>query len=261
MTVLVTLDQNHHDHLRRLLERCCAIATEYIQDNGGLYQVLTSDEMLESDVAGDREDRRERQGFVAPTSAASFLALAATTPLAAIVADDKPDPITRAYFRAYQPAAVAPPGKPRPRRDDPPPPPAAQRAEWLEILREADLLPTAPPPLLPAAEGAEPADVPLFQRALQTLRERDLPLYDRRVQELSYLANVLIAGAEIDGRRYRPVEAAEAAMATCDHGLRHLLSQPCPTSEARALAELKTHDAVKLFRIGWHKHHPSPRND
>ena len=52
------------------------MSTDYIEDNGGLYEVLTSDETFEADVAGDREDRRAEKGHVAPSSAAAFLKLA-----------------------------------------------------------------------------------------------------------------------------------------------------------------------------------------
>ena len=57
---LVSLDREHHDRLRAILEQCCAMSTEYISGQGGLFQVLTADEMLDSDVAAARDDRRGR---------------------------------------------------------------------------------------------------------------------------------------------------------------------------------------------------------
>lgn len=59
---LFALDRDHHALLRQILEHCAAMSTEWIEDNGGLYDVLTSDEMLEHDVRGDRDDRRARRG-------------------------------------------------------------------------------------------------------------------------------------------------------------------------------------------------------
>ena len=59
---LLSLDRDHHDRLRAILERCCEMSTEYISGQGGLFQVLTADEMLESDVAAAREDRRAEEG-------------------------------------------------------------------------------------------------------------------------------------------------------------------------------------------------------
>ncbi|MDB4997569.1 MAG: hypothetical protein JWM74_5001 [Myxococcaceae bacterium] len=76
LAAILALDRDHHDYLRGLLERCAALSTEYIEDNGGLYDVLTSEQMLEADVAAEREDRRAEEGHVAPSSAAAFLKLA-----------------------------------------------------------------------------------------------------------------------------------------------------------------------------------------
>jgi hypothetical protein len=73
----------------------------------------------------------------------------------------------------------------------------------------------------------------------------------QRFEELAYLANVLTAGATIEGRRYRPLEAAEAAVALCDRGLEHL----CGGHVARACERLSRDGADKLFRIGWRLEH------
>ena len=69
----------------------------YIEENGGLYEVLTSEEMLEADVAGERADRRASAGHVAPADAAAFLAMDGDDP--------SRDAITRAYFRDVTPIA------------------------------------------------------------------------------------------------------------------------------------------------------------
>src|SRR5258707_257216 len=46
VAALTTLDERHPDVLRRLLERLCRAASEWIADNGGPCHVLTSEEML-----------------------------------------------------------------------------------------------------------------------------------------------------------------------------------------------------------------------
>jgi hypothetical protein len=79
LSVLLALDRDHHDLLARVLDRAAYAAAESIEDNGGLFEVLTSEEMLESDASSAREDRRAEEGFIAPSSAASFLALARVT--------------------------------------------------------------------------------------------------------------------------------------------------------------------------------------
>src|SRR3569623_184485 len=97
---LLLLARAHHDRLRAILERCCEMSMEYIGGQGGLFQVLTADEMLESDVAAEREDRRGAEGFVRPADARAFLRLARDD---TGDAGDERDPITRAYFRDLEP--------------------------------------------------------------------------------------------------------------------------------------------------------------
>ncbi|MBZ0231707.1 MAG: DUF6178 family protein, partial [Deltaproteobacteria bacterium] len=64
--VLLALDEQHHALLVRVLDRCCALGSAEVDDGGGLYDVLTSEETLAADVAAEREDRRAREGYVAP---------------------------------------------------------------------------------------------------------------------------------------------------------------------------------------------------
>jgi hypothetical protein len=53
LSAVLALDRDHHSHMVDLLERCASMSREYIADNGGLYDVLSSDEML-----GERSGRR-----------------------------------------------------------------------------------------------------------------------------------------------------------------------------------------------------------
>lgn len=266
--VLVELNTHDYGTLERLLERCCDISTEYIEDNGGLYNVLTSDQMMESDVAAEREDRREQAGHVAPSAALSFLKLARVTSLEEIMASKTPDPITRAHFRAAQirpvkqgPSSARAPGSS---------PAEPQLPRLLEVLRAADVFPDEKRPKALGA-GAPGKTELLLARAMRTVRERDGALYDTRAMELAYLANALLSGCGVQARSLRPVEAAEAALAVCNLGAEHALGAAGKVDEQRAdeLAErLRDTDLVKLFRIGFHllcgkKPHPgiaaSPR--
>ena len=65
------------------------------------------------------------------------------------------------------------------------------------------------------------------------------------MEELGYLANVLVAGGTYQGRAYRPVEAAEVVLATCNRGLAHLAGDASPETI------ITQHGADALFRIGW----------
>jgi hypothetical protein len=251
LTVLLALDRDHHDFLGRVLQHCCHMAADFIEENGGLYQVLTSDEMLESDVGAEREERRAEEGFIAPSSAASFLALARTTDLADILATEERDPVTHAYFRSLRapshPSAAHDGAQMRVGTD------AAKAASLVEILRDADVLPASGPSLLlqgaPHADEASAQESGVFTQAMRRLGAHAVDLHGRRMQELAYLANVLAAGSSIEGRTLRPFEAAHLAVATCNLGMEHLLQDEPGQNPTASLLQRKSAD--KLFRIGW----------
>ncbi len=253
--LLVALDRDHHEFLQRLLDRLRAMDAEFIEDNGGLFQALTAEESLESDVGAEREDRRAEQGFIAPFSAAAFLALARTSKLDDLVASDQRDPISRAYFRqlgeptagAGKTSATTKSAPPTPA----PPAPASPASGLLVLLREADVLP--PARTFNLLEGnrtsANEASTDLFTSTLRQLADDAPDVHASRMRELAYLANVLAAGCSLSGRSMRPVEAARAAVATCTLGLAHTLAA---TRKRRSPAlALKSTPADKLFRIGW----------
>jgi len=246
VAVLSSLEEEHHGFLQRLLDRCCRLSREFIEDNGGLYNVLTSEEMLESDAAADREDRRAARGFIAPSAAASFLALAKQTSLDELVKSSETDPVTRRYFRELGHS----PGEEEGREADNN---IKAGSRFIAILRQAGLA-EEPPPALPAGDKPVSADT-LFRRAMLELRSGDPRRYAQRMQELAYLANVLMAGHSIEGRRYRPSEAAQAAVDICNRGLTTILGAGEEASSAsRAARMVAEESAVKLFMVGWHQH-------
>ena len=256
---LLSLDRDHHERLRAILEECCAMSTEYISGQGGLFQVLTAEEMLDSDVAAARDDRRVAEGFISPADARAFLQLARRGG-----GGDERDPITRAYFRGLQPHRAATPRPQKaPTTDERTNRDTALAAEadvsdLAALLREVEIVvpstvrPTMP--LLPAADeetaAAKPHLVaPLLEQAMNDLRQRDLALFSERTQELGYLVNVWIAGGAHEGRRPRPVEALETVLRTCEAGMRAQLAERHGTPE-QALAVLTRTPADTLFRRG-----------
>ena len=101
-TVLTALDERHSNALQPMLERLWRVTSDYVYGQGGLWEVLTSEEMLQADAAADREDNRARSGFVATSSARSFLALARADDVATLLQAPKRDPVTGAFFREYE---------------------------------------------------------------------------------------------------------------------------------------------------------------
>jgi hypothetical protein len=239
LAALLALDRDQHQLLVRLFEQIAAASSSYIEDAGGLSAALSAEEMLESDALAGRDDRRAARGYVAPRDAAAFLKLAR-------VQDETPatqhDPLTRAYFRdvertrtAARPADAAQPGK---------------SLELAGLLRAAGVTEAPAPPLLPGGSAA-PGE-PAFARAMRLLRERDPGLFAERGEELAYLANVLVAGAQIENRRVRPIEAVRAAIAICSRGLELCVAAPgAKTPDEALLAALLAHPADGLFRIGF----------
>jgi hypothetical protein len=187
-TLLVALDKEHRDLLRRLLERLRDLDDLRIEEDGGLYEVLSAGESLAEDVAGEREDRRAREGYVAPSLARSFLARARLEGL-----DDEPDPVARIYFREFEPRAGGPA--------------ATGGRAALAALPEG----------IPGDTG--PGRAGRLTAALAVLLESDPEAHDRVLAELSFLANALVAGHGVRGRALRPAEAASAALEICELGL------------------------------------------
>src|SRR4051812_15459899 len=238
---LLSLDREHHDRLRAILEQCCAMSTEYISGQGGLFQVLTADEMLDSDVAAARDDRRVAEGFISPADARAFLELARRGQ-----AGEARDPITQAYFRGLGDAKID-----VPRNRDAARAAAADAEDLAALLREADVI--VPPSRLPftallaqehaeeksdrATDGPTGRMAPLFEQAMNDLRQRDPDRFSARVRELGYLVNVWIAGGAHEGRRPRPVEALEKVLETCEAGMRAQVGAVRVTPD-RALAVL-----------------------
>jgi hypothetical protein len=252
---LMSLDRDHHDRLRAILEQCCAMSTEYISGQGGLFQVLTAEEMLDSDVAAGREDRRGAEGFVSPADARAFLELARRGG----GGDDARDPITRAYFRGLEKPALErrPEPKTAAKTGETPKPggasTAAERTDLAALLREAEVVAPLTQPLPALTDGAEPKPhlvAPLFERAMSDLRQRDPVLFDARGREVGYLVNVWIAGGAHEGRRPRPVEALETVLKACEAGM-CAQAASVPMTAEEALAVLAGTPADVLFRRGW----------
>jgi hypothetical protein len=233
VSLLIELEHVDHARFEQLMRRCARIATEHIVDNGSLYEVLTADEQLLADAAAGREQRREQEGYVAPVEAAAFLTEARRPPSNARHAGR--DPLTTAYFRelarrerAGRSGAGAPPTAADTQR---------QVDAFLATLQEGGVLEPARPRLLLGAGDAGDDRLARIRALLLQVQERDGAAHARHTEELAYLANVLVAGCSLGGRRFRAVEAADAVLAVCNLGL-----------EKR---NADASDLVGVFRAGW----------
>jgi hypothetical protein len=175
--------------------------------------------------------------------------LARTGQLEVLANASERDAVTKAYFRGLRDEPV--------RRTAPAVPPAARQPSRSEpsgladLLREAGIVAPARTGNLIEGSSADRDEIRpgRFTEALRRLAGEHPEIHARRMRELAYLANVLGAGCGLGGRPMRPVEAARAAVATCNLGLAHLLGgHGKPEAGVRMLEGTP---ADKLFLVGW----------
>lgn len=250
LALVLALDRNYRAMLERLLDRCVALASRYVDDLDALVEVLSEAETLAEDVEAEREERRGQLGYVEPRAAKGFLALA-RMPLQGKLGELPRDANTLAYFRGLESQSRHGGQEQRHRRHAPTPTPTPARdANALDRV-----LARLPRP--DAAESALEREAPELALALRSLADDASPRFDERLAELAYLANVVLAGAAAeDGRRLRPAEAARAALATVAFGAELQAREGGAlerSSSSRATPEqlrevLEAHPADLLFR-------------
>lgn len=101
-SLLLSLDEVDTSLCRRLLMRLCAATEEKSEKEGGLFEVLSGEEMLESDASFSRHQRRTGDGFVPAEDALAFMDWAKATPVEKLLELKGRDPVSRSYFREYK---------------------------------------------------------------------------------------------------------------------------------------------------------------
>lgn len=226
LALVLALDRNERELLERVLDRCARLGSRYIDDLDELVEALDDAASLADDVEGEREARRAARGYVEARAARNFLTLARDPER-----KEERDPVTRAYFRELDREGTRGPA-PRARKA------AEEPVALLAALSEEDAGTDAGLAPLEATGPAAPI--------VEALRRVSPRAFAERMEELAYLANVLVAGAETDdGGRFEPARAALAALATVGFGA----SLAAASNEASALADvLETTSADALFR-------------
>jgi len=260
LTTIIALYERAPDFLNRILSRCCYASSEYIEENGGLYDVLTAEEMLTSDAAADRADRRAGQGYVAPSDAAALFRLAMSREPEELLTLSEPDPITRAYFRELDSKAPSKSKKitgassssfgNKEAPDEPENRTSSRRLHSL--LESAGILGDAPlVPLLAEPEAAI-CKTGRFRALLNALGESDPDGRERRVQLLIYLANVVEAFFGSSEEPIRPMDAMQAVFDICDIALTYF-DEMAPKGGAPASPDSKGRGVspVALFLAGF----------
>jgi len=227
------------------LMRGCRDLSNSTPEDDGLDDLLLAPEQALHDIALEREQRRTQQGYLSAEDARAFLTLArmprAGSPPAA-------NPIASAYFRDLNESITstiepAPPGERAAAVSDPDL--SASLDAVAEVMAEAGIAPPQPRALLgPAA--AETMRLAPLEPLMAYVFGAHPAAYIARNQELTFLANALLAGCSIYTRAFTVQEAWDAAVGICNLGLDR---GPLPD------AFLVEHDLVAEFEAGWQMLH------
>jgi len=246
--LLLFLDAEHAEFFHRVMRGCRRLANSRPEEDG-FHDLLTDTDQDMFDLAVDREERREKQGYVTPAQARAFLQASRELQLDRTTAPP-PSPIAQAYFRAIEsteePEAAAACSSADPSENSD----AAADAlsSVVDALLEAGVLPGQPRGLLAGAHDEIPR-VSVLQRLMQYANEHDPVAFSSRGAELAYLANTIVAGCSVQGRPFTASEASDAAAATCNLGLENWSRYwPQEDLSERFLIE---HDLVSVFQVGW----------
>jgi hypothetical protein len=264
VAVLGALHDEHGDFFQELLNGCCSVTAKQIEDSSGSYELLNAPEQLRFDVAFDREERREGQGYVTAPQAAAFLQSSRRIGLRADVAPAR-DEVTRAYFREleHRPRWSERKRSAPPQDSESSTPSEPGMASFMEMLREAGVVTDTPRALLAEGNVAASDRRSTLTGYMQFVGEHDDDSFTRRNEELGYLANVLVSGCSFNSGQFSTADAQDAVVATCDLGLENWPRQwlaVSNTSKDRQTAAgdsllppdfLLRHDLVTVFRVGW----------
>ena len=251
--VLVELETEDAEFVGRVLARCSSAPTmrDFNPDGG----------MLLEDATYEREQRRERTGFVTPQMAAVFLKTARQASHDDLVAQVDYDTISQRYFDQLA-AAAATAAEQRRQVAEPDDGGSAQMTITPVQLRaletalvDAQIVGDRSPALLSGPQHAREPTLAL-QAHLDRLQLTHPAVFATRLGELIFLANVLMSGSWYQGGRFSETEAAAAALACANLGLDQLLTEHGMTrAEERALLIESILDEppgiVRLFQIGW----------
>jgi len=255
VAVLISLDAGHPSYFHQVMQGCRELSNSKPEVDG-LDELLLDGDQAMFDLAVDREQRREKQGYVTPAQARAFLQMSRQLRLES---DAMPpsNPVARAYLRALDETTatvarstsgrLAAGSETLAASEDS----AESVAAVFELLLDAGIL-AQPSRLLLAGSEAHAPRLWRIHRHMQFVLDADQDAYSVREKELAYLANTLMAGCSILARPFSVQEASDAAIAVCNLGLENWPPHWLP-AKATALPDsfLVDHDLVSVFQVGW----------
>jgi hypothetical protein len=248
--LLVALSDRRPDAFHALM-RGCRVLSNSAPEEGGLDDLLLAPDQALHDEALEREERRTAQGYLSPDDARAFLAMARRPAGGGV--DPASNPIATAYFRDLHEILTASSEEaPDDDRADTVGVdvhvPAALDAEMTaslnavaEVMAEAGIS-SAPPRALLGPAVSDVGRLTPLEPLMAFVFASNPAAYFARNQELTFLANALVAGGSVYGRPLSVQEAWDIAVGVCNLGL-----------DRGSLSEtfLVEHDLVAEFETGW----------
>ena len=239
--LLTTLSEERPRAFHALMGGCRDLSNSTPEEDG-LDDLLLAPEQALHDIALEREQRRTQQGYLSAEDARAFLRMARQPARR----DLSKNPIAAAYFRDLN-DTIATADEPAPRDDRfaavgiPDAELAASLDVVAEVMAEAGIQPAQPRALLGPGEAAAARITPI-EPLMEHLLAAHPAAYLTRNQELTFLANALLAGCSMYARPLTIQEAWDVAVGVCNLAL-----EGVPASETY----LVDHDLIAEFEAGW----------
>jgi hypothetical protein len=251
VAILISLEAEHHDHFHQVMRGCRTLSDRGFEVDG-LDELLSNEHQVMFDLAFDREQRRDEKGYVTPAQARAFLEMSRQLRLGSDTMP-APNPVAHAYLHSLDQTTseqVAASGLPASKEPFPSADPIEGAAALVDVLREAGIIAQPPRALLNGFPQDHTTGLRLIRDHMQFVFDRDHAAYVRRNEELTYIANTIVAGCALQDRPFTTQEAWDAAVAVCNLGLENW---PPLWSPAKSLTDdfLVNHDLVIVFQVGW----------
>jgi len=241
---LMALAEHHGETFHRVMSACRTLSNAG-WERDGLDDLRSDAEQARFDLSLDREQRRDRSGFVSPQQARAFLTAARRVTVSMEPAQE--DAVFAAYRRSLDVASETDTRSGTESADAQTDDTASSEtasavASVIEVLRGAGVIADTPRALLSAGQDERSMVNAALNRHLQLCADADEAAWTARNQELAFLANALVAGCRVHGRSFTRSEAMDAVTATCNLGLEYWPQHWRASS---------THTLVTIFQVGW----------
>ncbi|MEM7098354.1 MAG: DUF6178 family protein [Pseudomonadota bacterium] len=224
---------------------------------------ISSDDIrVREDVTGDRDEQQMQRGFIGPLEAAVMLGDAKSKALDDLLIEVTYDGTSAAHLhrlrRQQTTAAEKKQASVSASRNTSNPTRSVQDekpGEWEAIetlLASVDI--ASPDAQVALLKGPERAYGDYLSQHLERLTEKDPTALADRQGELVFLANVLLGGTTSQGVEFSRQEAATAARALCNLGLKYCAQVEAWDTEDVVVASFLESEPglVKAFRVGYH---------